>query len=289
MLGRIQIFGARYGKKRQACRGNLDEGEGELLRLQVTDGLTCLHYQLSDARQRITFDFVGDHISLMREAKSADVTPLRYEQIGDDDVLLFVGEPTNERQFRARSLWHLWLVDPELCERELKPVLHLMRPNWTFRDQVARIERELFEDHDAQVDGRRRAEYQELIDQLGDHRYQKRQRAYDQLRANGVEVLAFLESLDLRSLDAEQRLRVKKLRQGVRFQRGDNADRVACWMRDDRSVWFRYLGSESAEQRRIAHRQLCCLCGQQLEFDPQGDDGARSEQLTRLAARIALH
>ena len=88
----------------------------------------------------------------------------------------------------------------------------------------------------------------------------------------GQLAVSFLNRLDERTLNAEQRSRIRQIKQSFHIDDGDTPDRVAAWLSEDKSVWLSLLERKSEATRTIAAGQLGEILGQSLAFDPAADD-----------------
>jgi hypothetical protein len=122
----------------------------------------------------------------------------------------------------------------------------------------------------------------ELVEQFKSPEFAARQAADRQLRAMGQSVIAFLERLDERQLNAEQRIRVRRIKRDLIVQDGDTPARVASWLVQDKLVWVALLDNPDAERRAIASRHLTRLAGTTIRFDPLAEASLRQRQVQDL-------
>ena len=78
----------------------------------------------------------------------------------------------------------------------------------------------------------------------------------------GQPVVSFLNRLDEGTLNAEQRSRIRQIKQSFHIDDGDTPDRVAAWLSEDKSVWLSLLERKSEATRTTAAEQLGAILGQ---------------------------
>jgi hypothetical protein len=289
ILGRITTKNACHGKARIATRGDLESGDGEVLTVRVTEGVPRIRYDARGPDKQITVTAIGaDRIVLERRLVKDDIEEVvRYEQHPDANVKLTVQKADNKRVYSAPSLWHLWIKHPRACDNKLASCLKVLRPNWNFGVELAEVEQALFETATMPT----QSNYVTWLAELADDRYRVRQNAFRKFQEAGVSAKAFLERVDRRSLDGEQRMRVHQLKQSLVFRTEDSSDRVATWLREDRRVWFAYLKHRQKAKRCAAYAQLKRIYGEKsplgkLPFDPEAPAESQATQIASLQSHV---
>ncbi len=288
ILGRVTARNASHGKARIATRGDLEAGRGEVLTVRVMEGVPRIRYEWKTANQHFSLSAIGvDRILLERRSLTDDESVVRFEQHPDSDVKLTLKQDQATRVYTAPSLWHLWLKHPLACNHNLAPCLKVLRPNWKLAEELADVERALFASADAPTQSR----FETWLAELADDRYRVRQRAFRQFKESGVSAKSFLERVDRRTLDGEQRMRVHQLRHGLVFRTEDSAERVATWLREDRRVWFSFLNHPERLKRSAAYAQLKRICGDNMQFDrlpfdPDATPESRETQIASLQSHV---
>lgn len=284
LLGRLTARGGCFGKPKSITAGDLAAGHGEMLTLRVTEGVSHIQYEMQDGEQRVTIAVIDAvQFSIRRESlHRAAVLPLHFEQPATGPLRLEVGTGDRKQTVSAPSLWHLLLAHDELCRRELLPCLELLRNNWRLLETSEQIEQRLF----SEAGGANPRELDALVAQLDAPQFAVRQRASQQLQVLGLETLAYFDSLPLRHLSREQRLRIRRLKARFRFRTPDSPERISRWMREDRAVWFRYLAEGNPRHRARALQNLNRICGQQLDFNPVAGAAQRAAQIVQLEPHI---
>ena len=80
------------------------------------------------------------------------------------------------------------------------------------------------------------------VDQLSDPVYRHREKADEKLRQAGPVVLGYLTRLDMRRLDAEQQIRIRRMVRDLSAQQGeDTPQSIAAMLIGDPFVWLALL------------------------------------------------
>jgi hypothetical protein len=288
--GRIRLSGIQLGRQSLTnAKFAGSDAQEQLVFASDKFGDARLSYVYTDPTQQLLVDIqeVADVTIARQPQGGADVAGVRLRQPVDGPLVLTVEDGGPVREVVAASLWHLLLAEPELCKLHLLPLLESLRPDWILGEQVQHIESALLTAARLeQLPDTQRME--QLIQQLRHPQFSQRQAADRQLRQLGQAACAFLSRLDERSLDVEQRTRVRSIQAALEIQAGDTPPRVAAWLADDRSVWLSLLERDSVATRQLAARHLGALLDQSLAFDPQADAAVRRGQLHRLRAELGL-
>ena len=105
------------------------------------------------------------------------------------------------------------------------------------------------------------------------------------MRALGPQATWYLQSVDLKRLDAEQRFRIQRILRGLTSpNREDTADQVAQWLAGDPRAWLILLNHDEESTRRRALEQLTYLLDRSIPFDPTADAQTRKTQREQLRA-----
>jgi hypothetical protein len=264
----------------------------------------------NDRSERITVDMRGPHPAIdyqlatsqfqllitirnqsqfrfVRElrAPTSKIIPFEFKQDEEGDLTFVWGGGDAQQTRRFPTLWHLLLVEGEAARTHLLPILEFFRPNWNLTGSTERIRDALF----ASVDQRHpipRDQWAQLVSQLSDSRYARREAADRQLRAAGKAVLSYLDALPAESLDYEQRHRIRGIRRWL--TRGDDNDApesIAAWLGSDPRVWLALLNHADLARRQIAAKQLSLLLGEEITFDAAASLETRQQQIASLRPR----
>ena len=104
-----------------------------------------------------------------------------------------------------------------------------------------------------------RDRWAQLVSQLSDSRYSRREAADRQLRAEGKSVLSYLEALRADELDFEQQHRIRGIRRWL--TRGDDNDApesIAAWLGADPRVWLALLNHTDLDAGRSPRSSFRC-------------------------------
>jgi hypothetical protein len=186
---------------------------------------------------------------------AAGVTPLQFVQPSHGDVRLTVGAGNDAKTITAATLWHLFLVERQLCNSELLPLLALLRCDWRLDQQLEQLDKRLAVFSPTPPV----AQLQKLIEQLGDPKFQVRQSADRQLRQLGQSMLPTLESLDKKQFNREQRMRITSICEALAESDEDEPQRVAQWVGNDKRLWQALIASQDSAWHDIAQQNLTRL------------------------------
>lgn len=288
--GRVTLTDTRLGQKSTLASNNPEKGIRESLSFSAKSPESAsLHYEYASASQRMFVDVERSKqvtISLLSRVDN-DFAAVRYRQPARGDVTLVIDDDVETREIVAPSFWHLMLAEREMCCRHLVPVLESVRPNWRLEPRARQLEDALF---DVARSGKLpdAGRLRQLVRQLRHPKFERRQAADRQLREMGQSVLAFLERLDEKALDVEQRTRVRNIKQALTVTDGDTPVRVASWLADNSHIWLTLLDRADAKKRSTAAKHLEMICGQSLPFDPLASDMDRRRQIDQLRSDLGL-
>jgi hypothetical protein len=287
VAGRIHGIPSQFGSTVSTRNDDVLSGRSERIAVNVTTGVPSVHYELTTKQEQVVVDVTsGDQVRIRRVPSGQSSLPgVEFSQESSGPLSLSVGDGDSRRVYRTAGLWQLMLAQPEVCREHLVPLLGLMRPDWRLAETAQEVEELLFRWAQSRKlpDVRRWAA---LVTQLGADSFSERQLAERSLRRAGQTVLPYLQSLDEARLSAEQRYRLRRLRDELSGGADDQAERVATWLVADPQVWVSLLGRSDETQRRIAAEHLPLLLGGPIEFDPAADAATRAAQLARLVQRL---
>lgn len=286
--GRLTVLNVPPRSERTASLADPAGHASESLCVKSEGADTSFRYEFNSPHQRVTIEVVGGRRVEIHRTPQEDASPveLHLVQASGGQLTLTIGAGAQRREFSAPDFWRLMLAEPDVARDCLTPLLESLRPDWGLRRQTAEIEQRLFE-LAGSAPAPDAAQWEGLIGQLGDRSFVRREAADRQLRAVGPALLPFLEQVDRRRLDAEQRARLEGIRQAMITPQEDTPARVAARLLNDQTTWLALLTREDAAQRSAAARQLCKLCPAAVNFDPQADQAARRSQLRRLRQQLA--
>jgi hypothetical protein len=279
-LNRLTRWGNQMSRK---------SGASESLRFEQSDRGTAMHYKLSSAERRLTIDALEYELTILHEHLNdgeADEV-VRFEQRPGQPLLFEVRTGDVTQQLNGDTVWHLWLHDPDLCQRHLAPLCDLLGMSTPWTQFTQALESKLFlladagQAHDATL-------WRVWLMELKDDRFAVREAADRQLRSAGTALAPFLRRLDSKQLDAEQRYRLRRIMAEFEQHEGpDTIDSTAEWLADDPRVWLVFLSRADAEKRRTAANQLERLLDSPITFDVDAAEDVRASQIAELQARVA--
>jgi hypothetical protein len=196
-----------------------------------------------------------------------------------------VGDAT--REIEAASLWHLLLAEPELCRKEIVPLIAMLDADLALVKRAEAVEAALYDLPVRRRDDGDRRQWSRWVEQLGADKFAERRGAELNLRAAGRPAALYLAALDLDQLDPEQRLRVRRVLAARRSPaKNETPRRVAERLAADPRVWLALMTRPDPDQRRHAAEHLAQLLPTPIQFDPEADAAARAKQIEALRAKL---
>lgn len=283
--GRVRITATRFGTFTNA---RTSPSGSEQLQVQVTGTATALKYESNqqDYQLLVEMDDQGLRIRL-RPLGNAQVAAVEFSQPGRGPLTLSVEWNGATDACQADSIWFLMIARPDLCRRYLVPLLRVLNEQWELEETGGRIETALTglaaEEPTPNVQ-----QWAALVAQLGDPSFGLRQQADRQLREQGPLAIAYLEHLDWKRLDAEQRYRLRRIVDWLKSSVDhEQPEQVARWMAGDPATWLALLSRDDESTRRQAAQWLASLLGGPVRFDPAAEPEVRRQQVEQLRARLA--
>jgi hypothetical protein len=243
-------------------------------------------YQQTTPQEKllIEFDSAGMFHYSREPKRNLSSTRIEVTQTPGGMLTLLCSGPEGKRQeCRGTTIWHLFIMHPQES-RPLAALLDDVRPQWQSSKMTAAIEAELLKA--AAGKNPEREKWAALVGQLGDDQFMKREAADRKLRAEPA-AFGYLQRLDINQLDAEQRLRLRRiLKLSERQKADDTAEQVAAWLLEDPMIWLALLSRSDATVRKVAAKQLASILGELIPVDPAADPAAQYKQRDQLRARI---
>jgi hypothetical protein len=288
--GKVHLAGVRLGHKAMLAAEDAATGATESLSFSAVELDACsLRYHYADPRQQwlVEIENRGQAAIQRLPREGSDILAVRFQQAENGAIRLAIGLPDGSREVLSRDLWHLLLEEPQLSRQHLVPLLESLRPNWQLVSQTQRLEAALVQ-LSASPRLRELERIQQLVDQLGEPEFPRRQAADRQLRAMGQWGSAYLERVDTRKLNAEQRVRLERIRQSLQLATGDTPERAAAWLIDDPSAWLALLARDDARTREAAAGHLAWITGRPIDFDPLASADDRRRQWNGVRSQLGL-
>ncbi len=277
-LGSWPMFGSGLGIDQGALREDLDSG--------ASNNSGCVDYECISAQEvlRMEVDSVGYFACSRLPANGARVVPVGFVQAPGEPLVLTVGNDAPQ-VYRAATIWHLLLGHPEACRRHLLPLLMEFRADWELDRFGMALETEVLRAAE-KTKWPDRARWPALVKELGNNDYAQREYADSQLRAAGPVVLEYLQQLNLKELDWEQAVRIRRIIASLAPREEETPEQVANSMVFDPSVWLVLLERPDRLTRRAAAKQLERLLGSSIPVDPAADPATQMKQRGELRVRI---
>ena len=283
--GRVTMHGVRFGSYSTSTSAG---GRIERLTLSINDNEPVMSYESTSSTERLSIEASARDRLLIRRLPrgSSDLVPVEFEQTGRDPVRLTMGSKGHQQIYRAASLWHLLIVEREVCRESLIPLLKILHRDWNLLKAAERVESALLSTSTA-YDLPDRRLWSTLVEQLGDSRFSQREVADRRLREAGRAVVTYLQQLDAGRLDAEQRYRIRRIILALSVTEDTQApDQVAAWLSGDPAIWLIFLSRDDEPTRRLAATRLAALLGRPFSFDPGADAATRQRQIESLRKQL---
>jgi len=284
--GRLLVMNSsRHGG--MSRRTSASQGREEELSIQASNvtGASSLSYELATPQYVLSIRLGTEgRVRIDRRPKGAS----------KDSAVEFLQEPGKPMSFgvgggprwEAPTLWHLLLAHPEECQAHLLPYLQ-----WFFAEEdlmaaASQLETELLRAaRDDRPPDRKR--WAGLVAELAAPQFGRREAAAEELRQVGPRGGHYLRRLDPKTLDAEQRFRIRRIIQAFSTSTGKESVReAASTLIEDPTVWLVLLERPSVTTRRTAAAQLEQWLGQPIEFDPEAPDAARAAAIESLRRQV---
>lgn len=271
--GRISFAGSRVISPTMV-------NEPERLSMRADGDFTVIQYQCKSAEEDFFFEVRENVRFTLRRASKSEGCEVELRQIPEAPLEATFVRDGRQEHFQAHSLWHLLISQKDLSLQLLVPVLDRLRPGWNLADKAQQVEDEVLRTVTPEHQQNRRR-WADLVRQLADDRFSRREAADRELRSAGGGVMAYLDRLDFRRLEPEQQVRIRSILGSLmRDSDDDTPEQVAATLVNDPSIWLAFLGRPDVSVRRTAARQLEASLHKPLPLDP--DAGPDRGQLQRL-------
>jgi hypothetical protein len=283
--GRIAASATRLGTMNDAAKTGQRE---EQVSIRATGRELTVRYECSDPDEKLLIEIKSPEEIRIRRTPEGDsrLVPAEFRQTEKGPLELTVGPAEGEQVYQAATLWHLLIVHPKVCREHLLPLLHVLDEQWNLGETAREVEAALVQAV-AEGDLPDPRRWAELVKQLGDERFSRREAADRELRALGRVVYTYLEQLDPSRLDAEQHYRVRRIVMSLAAgMENDTPQEIASWLAGDPAVWLALLARDDEATRRLAAERLGALLGGPIDFDPAADPETRAKQIDGLRPRV---
>jgi hypothetical protein len=258
------------------------------LSIRTENDETIMNYEWSNAKEQFTVDARGNNCIQLRYMLKSDPegSTVEFTQKPQEKAVLILGTEGNRRVFAADSVWHLFILYPELSRKHLEPLVQPLLPNWKLADAADSIEKELLRDAN-NTSGFDRSNWKRWVSQLGDENYARRQAADRALRAVDPVLLVYLQQLDFNRLEAEQQFRIRRIIESILDKiNNDSPEQTASWLAGDPAIWLAFLTRPEVSTRLCAAKQLTAFLEGPIPGDPKADPASQKAQLDQLRTLI---
>lgn len=260
----------------------------ESLSIDLSNASPNIRYEMSAPGEELRIETQDGTQFLLRRVRRNDEVTTQVELMQpatDEGLTLSITRDGLTRTHRRATVWHLLLEEPDATVELLGPLFELMRPGWKIASQMEAAERSLCE----AARFRRSSNVQlwaKAVSQLASAKYPERTAAERELLSAGRDVLPYLRSLNRELLDAEQRRRIRFVIESLDSNEGDTAEQIVALLSPDPVAWLSLLNRPELAKRKLAYEQLTYLLDRPVEFDPNGDEAVRAEQLNLLREQL---
>ena len=278
--GRLEVRDIRRGQNRSITVEHHEIMVREHISFRIDNQDLLLHYERKGPQDSLILDVLGNRLLTLRWIPtSPEKQEVFYHQDLKQVRFQVGGEKGQEHQ--AAHLWLLFLEHPEDCQRHLVPMLETLRQNWQLGRSLDTVETNLIRtaltppaidmDH-----------LREKITELRSGPYRQRRAADLAIRSMGHEIVGILEEIDTRDLNAEQRLRIRRICESMSSHSADTPLSVTSWLKSSPSTWLCLMKNPDWTIRVSAHQRLAWLIGNPVPFNPEASPAIRERQIATL-------
>lgn len=288
--GRITIH-VRQSGSFQSPWSTDSQGRREQLSIQhdhFSDEASLTYQRVSPDEKLTLSAATNGRVAIQREpGDRGEIAPSDFVQPPAGPLILTFGKDGEKTTIEAPTMWHLLLAHREACEQYVLPGLLILQPDWTLAQQADALEKELLRTaREEKLPDQ--SKWAELVEQLGDEQYARREAADRRLRELGRPVIGYLRNLDKKNLDAEQQIRVHRIVQSLADAWNEESTRDrAIDLVTDRTIWLILLDRDEPATRETAAKHLEQLLERPIAFDPAADEATRRRQIDALRKELA--
>jgi hypothetical protein len=269
----------------ESSSGNLLQPE--TLRIRNVNGQFTLSYTSTTSTEKISVQSeAGRTLAIHREPQGQSTKPAVDLDQKNGRLTFILGTGNKKRTTRASNVWLLLFIQPKEDRAELIGLLEMLRRDWKLADLLTNIETRLIEEAETRP-ASSRTHWKDLVAQLGDERFAKRQAADRALRAGGTAALSYLRQLNFEQLDAEQQFRVRRILDASTDQSvDDSVEQTVSSLIGEPLVWLTLSTRSAQKVRQTAVRQLSDILGEPVTIDPAATPDSQKEQREKLRLQI---
>lgn len=278
--GRLEVRDIRRGQNRSITVDHHEIMVREHISFRIDNQDLLLHYERKGPQDSLILDVHGNRLLTLRWIPTS---PEKKEVLYHQDLkqVRFQLGGENGQEYRAAHLWLMFLEHPDDCQRHLVPLLETLRQNWQLGRSLDTVETNLIRTALApptiDMDSLR-----EKIRELGSGPYRQRRAADLAIRSMGQEIVGILAEIDSRHLNAEQRLRIRRICESMSFRSADTPLSVTSWLKSSPSAWLCLMKHPDTTIRVSSHQRLAWLTGNPVPFNPNASPAIRARQIATL-------
>ena len=282
--GRLEIRDIRRGQNRSITVDHHEIMVREHISFRIDNNALLLHYERQGPEDALTLDVHGNKLlTLRRTPTSPDEEEVLYHQ--DHEQVRFEVIGKENRHYQAAHLWLLFIEHPDDCQRHLVPLLETLRQDWQLGRSLDTVETNLLRAALAapalDIDYLR----QKIIE-LGSGPYRQRRAADLAIRSMGQEIVGILAEIDTHDLNAEQRLRIRRICDSMSLYAADTPLSVTSWLKSSPSTWLCLMKHPDSTIRDSAHRRLAWLIDRPVPFNPEASPTIRQRQIAAIRENL---
>lgn len=284
VMGRLELRDIRRGQNRSITVNHHETGIREHINFRIDANKLLLHYERQAPEATLVLDANGRRmISIRQTPATADKPTVQFHQ--DANQVRFTVGDEDGQQFQADHLWLLMLQHPAACRTHLVPLLETLRQDWHLGQCAEEVESSLVRAASTRL-SIDIGELHQQIDKLGNGTFRQRQGADMAIRKMGQPVIGYLAELDDSKLNAEQRLRLRRICASLLHRHGDSALSVTIWLESSPAAWLCMMQHRDPTVRGQAHLRLATLLGKPVPFGPEDSADKRAVQIATIRENL---
>jgi hypothetical protein len=275
--GRLEVHDIRRGQNRSITVNHHEIMVREHIDFRIHNSALLLHYERQGPDGSLILDVHGNKLLTLRRIPTSPDRPTVFLHQDLHQVRLELGGEEGQH-YRASHLWLLFIEHPEDCQQHLVPLLQALRQDWHLGEWAETVETNLIRaslsppaidiDH-----------LREKIQELGSGPYRQRRAADIAIRAMGQDVMGMLAEIDTRGMNAEQRLRIRRICDSLAQPAADTPLSVTNWLQSSPSTWLCLMKHPDSTIRHSAHQRLAWLLHRPVPFNPEASPAIRERQI----------
>ncbi len=284
--GRLLAKVLKYGHGRIATESAEDEEnpERESLELGSEEQHIFFRYAHEEVDREFVIRVTDERIWEIEQRSLASGQLITLRQPATGCLSLTIQQGKHSKQFRGRTLWHLLLGESPECSSAVTKLLTTVRGDLDIDERLQTIRTELCKVEAKKVPD---ADWTKYVAELGAEDFGTRQQADRTLRQAGRPAMLYLSRLNTAELEAEQRLRIRRILADRAPEQDDSPQLAASLVNDHVGVWLNLLDTDTAGQQERALARLEELVGRVPSINLKGTAHERRRQIASAMERYA--